>query len=50
MAKPPVFEDKQIDHLVKATMAYSRVPERDKALLLVLYGTAMSTTELATIT
>lgn len=50
MAKPPVFEDKQIEHLVKATMAYSRVPERDKALLLVLYGTAMATTELATIT
>lgn len=50
MAKPPVFEDKQIDHLIKATMAYSRVPERDRALLLVLYGTAMATTELATIT
>jgi integrase/recombinase XerD len=50
MAKPPVFEDRQIDHLVKATEAYSRVPERDKALLLTLYGTAMSTTELATIT
>ena len=50
MAKPPVIEDKQIEHLLKATAAYSRVPLRDTALLLTLYGTAMSVTELATIT
>ena len=50
MAKPPVIEDKQIEHLIKATIAYSRVPVRDTALLLVLYGTALSVTELATIT
>jgi integrase/recombinase XerD len=50
MAKPPVFENRQIDHLIKATASYSRVPERDTALLLVLYGTAMATTELATVT
>lgn len=50
MAKPPVIEDKQVEHLIKATAAYSRVPERDTALLLTLYGTALSVTELATIT
>ena len=50
VAKPPVIEDKQIEHLLKATAAYSRVPLRDTALLLTLYGTAMSVTELATIT
>lgn len=50
MAKPPVIEDKQIEHLLKATAACSRVPLRDAALLLVLYGTALSVTELATIT
>lgn len=50
MAKPPVIEDKQVEHLIKATAAYSRVPERDTALLLTLYGTALNVTELATIT
>lgn len=50
MAKPPVVEDKQIEHLIKATAAYSRMPARDTALLLTLYGTALSVTELATIT
>lgn len=50
MAKPPVIEDKQFEHLLKATAAYSRVPLRDTALLLTLYGTALSVTELATIT
>ncbi len=49
MAKPPVIEDKQIEHLIKATAAYSRVPARDTALLLTLYGTALAVTELATI-
>ena len=50
MAKPPVIEDKQVEHLLKATASYSRVPKRDTALLLVLYGTALNVTELATIT
>lgn len=49
MAKPPVIEDGQFNHLVKATAGYSRTPERDVALLTVLYGTAMATTELATV-
>lgn len=50
MAKPPVIEDKQFEHMLKATTAYSRTPERDAALLMVLYGTALATTELAKIT
>lgn len=50
MAKPPVFEDKQVEHLLRATAAWSRTPERDAAMLLTLYGTALATTELATIT
>jgi site-specific recombinase XerD len=50
MAKPPVIEDSQIEHLIKATAAYSRMPVRDTALILTLYGTAMANTELATIT
>ena len=49
MAKPPVIEDKQLEHLLKATAAYSRTPERDTAMLLTLYGTALAVTELATI-
>lgn len=50
MAKPPVIEDKQVEHLLKAAVACSRMPERDAALLLTLYGTALGVTELATIT
>jgi integrase/recombinase XerD len=50
MAKSPVIEDKSFEHMLKATSAWSRTPERDTALLLVLYGTALATTELATIT
>lgn len=50
MAKPPVIEDKQLEHMLKATAGYSRTPERDVALLLTLYGTALATTELATLT
>ena len=50
MAKPQVVEDKQLEHMLKATAAYSRVPERDTALLLTLYGTALGITELASIT
>lgn len=50
MAKPPVLEAPAFEHLVKATAGYSRMPERDVALIFVLYGTAMATTELATVT
>jgi integrase/recombinase XerD len=56
MAKPPVFEDKQINHMLAAiggggkTNGYSRNPERDTAIILVLYGYALGITELATIT
>lgn len=49
MAKPPVIEDRQIEHVLKATASYSRTPDRDTALLLTLYGTALAVTELATI-
>ncbi len=49
MAKATVVEDKQFEHLLRATAAYTKTPERDAALLLTLYGTAMSITELATI-
>jgi len=50
MALPPVVEDKSLEHMLKATQGYSRTPERDVALLFVLYGTALSTTELARLT
>lgn len=50
MAKPLVVEQKDFEHLIKASAAISRVPLRDTALLLTLYGTALATTELATIT
>lgn len=50
MAKPPVVESREFEHMLKATAGYSRTPERDVALLMVLYGTAMATTELATLT
>lgn len=50
MAKPQVIENKEVEHLLRATAAWSRTPERDAALLLTLYGTALATTELATIT
>ena len=50
MAKPQVVSDRDLEHMLKATAAYSRVPERDKALLLTLYGTALGVTELACLT
>lgn len=50
MAKPRVIEDRELEHMLKATAAYSRVRERDAALLLTLYGTALAVTELASIT
>ena len=33
MAKPPVVEDKHLEHMLKATAGYSRTPERDVVLL-----------------
>lgn len=50
MAKPQVIEDKQFEHMLRATASYSRMAERDAALLLTLYGTALGVTELASIT
>ncbi|RGE41374.1 site-specific integrase [Comamonas testosteroni] len=50
MAKPQVVSDRNFEHMLRATAAYSRVPERDKALLLTLYGTALGVTELACLT
>jgi len=50
MAKPQVVSDPDFEHMLKATAAYSRVPERDTALLLTLYGTALGVTELACLT
>lgn len=50
MAKPQVVEDCQLDHMLKATAGSSRTPDRDVALLLVLYGTALNVSELAKIT
>jgi integrase/recombinase XerD len=50
MVKPPVVEDKDFNHMLKAVRGYGRMPERDVALLLVLYATALGITELATIT
>ena len=50
MAKPPVVDDAQFEHLLKAAVSCSRLPIRDSALLLVLYETALSVTELASIT
>ena len=53
MTKPQVVEPKQLNHMLLAvagdgkTKGYSQYPLRDKALLLVLYGTGMTATELA---
>jgi site-specific recombinase XerD len=47
MAKPPYITDKQREHMLKATRGYSKFKERDCALLIVLYGTALALTELA---
>lgn len=55
MTKPQVVEPKQLNHMLLAvagdgkTKGYSQYPIRDKALLLVLYGTGMTATELATL-
>lgn len=49
LIKPEELSNKQIEHLLRATAAFSPVPERDIALLLVLYGMALTTTELAKI-
>lgn len=44
------IEDKQVDHLLRTTAAYSTTPERDTAMLLVLYGVGLTAIELSTIT
>lgn len=55
MVKPIVVEVKQREHMLQAIAGgagfkgYSRMPERDVALILTLYGTAMTATELATL-
>lgn len=49
-AKPPVLDNTEFEHLLKAAAACSRLPIRDTALLLVLYETALTVTELASIT
>lgn len=49
MPKALVIPEAQFEHMLRATASYSRAPERDVALLLVLYGTGMTTTELATL-
>ena len=55
MSKPIVVEKKEFEHMLRAVAGdgkakgYSRCPERDAALLLTLYGTAMTATELATL-
>jgi hypothetical protein len=47
MAKPPYITDDQRKHMLKATRGYSKFKERDCALLITLYGTALALTELA---
>ena len=49
MSKPYAITGKQFEHLLRTTEALSECQERDAALLLVLYGIALTTTELATI-
>ncbi|MGL4574549.1 MAG: site-specific integrase [Burkholderiaceae bacterium] len=55
MPKPLVVEKKQIDLMIRklgggnGAPGYSRTPERDVALILVAYGTALGATELATL-
>lgn len=39
MAKPQVVNDRDFEHMLKAAAAYSRMPERDNALLPTLYDT-----------
>lgn len=53
MSKPIVVEKKDFEHMLRAVAGdgkvkgYSRAPERDAALLVTLYATAMTATELA---
>lgn len=49
MSKPSAITGKQIEHLLRTTEAFSECSDRDIALLLVLYGMALTTTELATV-
>lgn len=50
MRKPAVVEDQQLESLVQAVQENSRMPVRDAALVLVLYETALTVTELAMVT
>ncbi len=47
MAKVPVIEESQMRHAMKVAAVTGQTPERDVALLCVLYGTVMTATELA---
>jgi YD repeat-containing protein len=49
MAKAPVVEEKDLRHVIKVAAAVSEFPERDTALLYVLYGTGAMLTELASL-
>lgn len=49
MAKAPVVEEKELRHVLKVAAAVSEFPERDTALLYVLYGTGAMLTELASL-
>lgn len=50
MAKAPVVEDKDLRHVIKVAGAVGDFPERDTALLYILYGTGAMLTELASLT
>jgi len=47
MAKAPVVEEGQMRHAMKVAAVSGQTPERDAAMLCVLYGTGMTATELA---
>ena len=48
MAKAPFIEDSRLRHLLKVTAVSGESPERNVALLHVIYGTGMMLTEVAT--
>lgn len=47
MAKPPVVEDVDFRHAMKVAAVTGQTPDRDVALLALLYGTGKTATELA---
>ena len=49
MAKPLIVEDADLELMLAVTAESSRMPARDTALLLTLYGNALGITELASI-